>query len=224
LKRAAAPVSIEALLARARVLTGRTVGEVAATVGARLPASTTHGKGFVGTLAEAALGATAGSKSEPDFQALGVELKTIPLDATGTPRESTFVCSVPLAEIAELEFTESPLWKKLERVLFVPVEAEGPLEARRFGASFLFEPTEDERQALRADWDLLAGLLATGDVESIDATLGEAVQIRPKGRSSADRTLVALGDEGLAATPPMGFYLRARFTALVVRARLGLVG
>jgi DNA mismatch repair protein MutH len=222
LRRAPAPTSIEALLERARGLTGGTVGEVAATLGASLPPSTTQGKGFVGTLVEAALGATAGSKSEPDFQDLGVELKTIPLDAAGAPRESTFVCSVPLTTIAEVELDESPLWHKLRRVLFVPIEADGPLEARRFGASFLFEPTDEERRALRADWDLLAGLLATGDVESIDATLGDVLQIRPKGRNAADRTWVALGDDGIEATPPMGFYLRARFMAGVVRSRLGL--
>jgi DNA mismatch repair protein MutH len=222
LRRASAPASIEALLERARELTGRTVAELATTLGASLPRSTTHGKGFVGTLAEAALGTTAGSKSEPDFLDLGVELKTIPLDAAGTPRESTFVCSVPLAEIAVIEFSDSPVWKKLRRVLFVPVEADGPLGARRFGASFLFKPTEEERLALRADWDLLAGLLAVGNVESIDATLGDVLQIRPKGRNAADRTLVALGDAGLAPTPPMGFYLRARFTAGVVRSRLAL--
>lgn len=222
MRRASPPSSVDELLERARALTGRTVAEVAESLGARLPPSTTHGKGFVGTLAEAALGATAGSKSAPDFESLGVELKTIPLGADGRPRESTFVCTVPLAAIAEVEFSESPLWTKLRRVLFVPIEADGSLGARRFGASFLFEPTEDERRALKEDWDLLAGLLSVGDVESVDASLGEVVQIRPKGRSAADRTLVALGDGGLEATPPMGFYLRARFTAVVVETRLGL--
>jgi DNA mismatch repair protein MutH len=224
LRRAAPPASVETLLESAHSLTGRTIGELATALDARLPASTTQGKGFVGTLAEAALGATAGSKSEPDFQALGVELKTIPLDAAGVPRESTFVCSVPLATIAEVEFDDSPLWHKLRRVLFLPVEADGPLAERRFGVSFLFEPTIEERRALRADWDLLAGLLATGDVESIDATRGDVMQIRPKGRNAADRTWAALGDDGIRATPPMGFYLRARFMAGVVRSRLGLSG
>lgn len=222
MRRAPPPSSLDELLARAKDLAGRRVADLAAQLGAGLPSSTTHGKGFVGALVEAALGTTAGSKSEPDFVELGVELKTIPLDPTGAPRESTFVCTVPLAEIAELEFEESPLWKKLARVLFVPVEADGPLGERRFGASFLFEPTADERAALRRDWDLLAGLLSTGAVDSIDASLGEVVQIRPKGRNASDRVLVALGDEGLEETRPMGFYLRARFTGVVVRTRLGL--
>src|SRR5690606_12913861 len=149
LRRAPPPSSFDELLARAKDLAGRRVADLAAQLGAGLPSSTTHGKGFVGALVEAALGTTAGSKSEPDFVELGVELKTIPLDPSGAPRESTFVCTVPLAEISELEFEESPLWKKLARVLFVPVEADGPLGERRFGASFLFEPTADERAALR---------------------------------------------------------------------------
>ena len=222
MKRVAPPESLDVLLARARALTGRAVAEVALEHDAPLPASTTHGKGFVGVLAEAALGASAGSKSAPDFEALGVELKTIPLDPSGAPRESTFVCAVPLAQIAEIEFEESSLWQKLRRVLFVPVEADGPLGLRRFGASFVFEPTDAEARALRADWDLLAGILSTGDVDRIDASLGEVVQIRPKGRNAADRTLAVLGDAGLCETRPMGFYLRARFTAGVVRSRLAL--
>ena len=42
------------------------------------------------------LGASAGSKPEQDFAALGVELKTIPVDSLGRPLETTFVCVAPL--------------------------------------------------------------------------------------------------------------------------------
>jgi DNA mismatch repair protein MutH len=38
-------------------------------------------KGWIGILLELWLGASAGSKPEQDFAALGVELKTIPIDS-----------------------------------------------------------------------------------------------------------------------------------------------
>lgn len=47
-------------------------------------------------LLELYLGAMAGSKPEQDFPELGIELKTIPVDAAGKPLETTFVCVAPL--------------------------------------------------------------------------------------------------------------------------------
>lgn len=76
------------LLARARALRGRPVEP-----------SGLHRKGKTGELVERALGAHGGSTATWDFPDLGVELKTIPVDArTAMPRESTFVCTVSLAD------------------------------------------------------------------------------------------------------------------------------
>ena len=104
-------------------------------------------KGIAGQILEKALGATAGSRAEPDFVALGIELKTIPLDATGKPKESTFVCSISLSAMADTEWEQSTVLKKLSKVLFVPVEAasETPLRDRRVGpcVPLVAHPTRD---------------------------------------------------------------------------------
>jgi len=94
------------LLARASVLAGATLGELAPRVGLTAPPDLRHAKGFVGQLLERVLGASAGSLSQPDFPALGVELKSLPVNARGRPCESTFVCHIPLTEIGSVEWDE----------------------------------------------------------------------------------------------------------------------
>ena len=89
------------LLARAEQLAGRTLGQLAGDLGAEVPPDLRHAKGWVGQLIERALGATAGSRAEPDFQHLGVELKTLPVDRRGRPLETTFVCTIALSEVGE---------------------------------------------------------------------------------------------------------------------------
>ncbi len=61
-------------------LAGYSLGELAA-LGIPIPRDLKRDKGWIGILLEIWLGASAGSKPEQDFAALGVELKTIPVDS-----------------------------------------------------------------------------------------------------------------------------------------------
>lgn len=213
------PASERELLDRARDLAGRTLGEIAAGLEVPVPSEPRRGKGFAGALAERALGADAGTSARPDFVRLGIELKTVPVRPDGRPAESTFVCTVPLEAIAELEWEDSPVCAKLARVLFLPIESDRalPLAARRVGAPFLWSPGADEDAGLRADWDELAGLLGSGHVERVTAHLGRFLQVRPKAATSRVRGRAPEAGGAWVATVPRGFYLRARFTAQILR-------
>ncbi|MEM8607833.1 MAG: DNA mismatch repair endonuclease MutH [Myxococcota bacterium] len=215
------PRSIEELIGRARALSGFTVGEVASTLGVDVPNHGRHAKGLAGQVIERALGATAGSRAEPDFQRLGVELKTIPLDPRGKPKESTFVCSISLSSMVETDWEKSVTFQKLKTVLFVPVEAASktPLRDRRLGRAYLWRPTESETAALRNDWEHLAALIARGDVALITGHLGEVLQVRPKAASGRSRRRAPDEDGAVQWTMPRGFYLRPSFTMQVL-ARL----
>lgn len=214
------PASEAELFARARALSGRTVGELAAELGRRLPPSTTLGKGFVGNLVELALGAESGSRAEPDFPRFGIELKTLPLDARGRPLESTFVASIPLTDLATLDFEASPIGHKLARILFVPVEGRPiALVDRRFGAPLDWTPNRDEREALERDYELLALRIARGELDLLTAREGEVMQVRPKARLGGDRTLTFDAEGSASSQQPRGIYLRIRFTEAIV-ARL----
>jgi DNA mismatch repair protein MutH len=199
-------------------LAGRRLGVVAGELGIECPSDLRHAKGFPGGLVERALGATAASRSLPDFVALGIELKTLPVDARGHPVESTFVCTIPLTEIADLEWEESPVWRKLRRVLWVPIDGDRRLlpRERRIGEPLLWSPSPEEALDLKHDWDELAGMIGRGDVEVITGHLGRWLQVRPKAADSRARRRGTDRDGAVFDALPRGFYLRAAFTRRVI--------
>ena len=77
------PQTLEQLLSQAQSIAGLTFGELADELNIPIPPDLKRDKGWVGTLLERALGATAGSKAEQDFSHLGVELKTLPIKCGG---------------------------------------------------------------------------------------------------------------------------------------------
>lgn len=211
------------LLARAHALGGCTIAAVAADCQAMVPADLRANKGWVGELVERALGARGGSRPEPDFAELGIELKTIPLNADGRPRESTHVCAINLGALPGQRWETSLVQRKLAHVLWMPIEANSALgfAERRFGRAWLWQPTPAQEQVLRADWEEHMELMATGRYDLLDARLGTYLQVRPK--AAHGRALTAAGDlEGApSATLPRGFYLRPAFTRMLVEAALG---
>lgn len=92
------PQTLEQLLSQAQSIAGLTFGELADELHIPVPIDLKRDKGWVGMLLERALGATAGSKAEQDFSHLGVELKTLPINAEGYPLETTFVSLAPLVQ------------------------------------------------------------------------------------------------------------------------------
>lgn len=218
---ASEPQSEEELLARAWNVAGLTLGELGAQMGIEVPDEGVRGKGVAGQILEKALGASAGSRAEPDFVGLRIELKTIPLDASGRPKESTFVASISLSAMADTDWEESVVLKKLAKVLFVPVEAASatPLRDRRIGRAYVWKPNDNEQRLLRGDWELLAEMIAAGDVERITGHLGEVLQVRPKAAHGRARRRAPDEEGAVQWTMPRGFYLRPAFTGAVL-ARL----
>lgn len=208
------------LLAQAQRLAGYTLGELAELAGMPTPRDLKRDKGWIGVLLERWLGASAGSKPEQDFAALGVELKTIPIDPLGGPLETTFVCVAPLTGNTGVVWETSHVRHKLKRVLWVPVEGSRtiPLAERRVGSPLLWSPDADEEQQLRQDWEELMDLIVLGQVTRITARHGEVLQLRPKASNSKALT-EAIGEHGEPIlTLPRGFYLKKNFTrALLAR-------
>ncbi|HTT07743.1 MAG TPA: DNA mismatch repair endonuclease MutH [Gammaproteobacteria bacterium] len=211
-----APPSSEAeLLSRARSLAGRTLGEIAAQMHVTLPANLLRHKGVIGESIERALGASGGSRPEPDLPALGIEIKTIPVDANGKPRESTYLCVVPHGDQHSLSWRDSLVYRKLARVLWVPIESAHGVELkdRRVGQAILWSPTAEEEQQLRTDWEELMEQLALGQTDSVRGVQGTWLQIRPKAAHGRARTAGHDAEGAPTATLPRGFYLRATFTS-----------
>ncbi|EEC8988089.1 DNA mismatch repair endonuclease MutH [Escherichia coli] len=212
------PETEEQLLAQAQQLSGYTLGELAALAGLITPENLKRDKGWIGVLLEIWLGASAGSKPEQDFAALGVELKTIPVDSLGRPLETTFVCVAPLTGNSGVTWETSHVRHKLKRVLWIPVEGERsiPLAQRRVGSPLLWSPNEEEDRQLREDWEELMDMIVLGQVERITARHGEYLQIRPKA-ANAKALTEAIGARGeRILTLPRGFYLKKNFTSALL--------
>ena len=99
------PTSETELLSRCQRIAGLSLGQLAAELGVDVPENLLKAKGWIGQLLEFTLGSDAGNAPRPDFTALNIELKTLPVNAEGVPQESTFVC------VAELLNTAGQTWE-----------------------------------------------------------------------------------------------------------------
>lgn len=213
------PESEAELMRRCRALAGKSLGQVAAELNIAVPGSRSRAKGWAGQLIERYLGASAASQPEPDFQALGIELKTIPVNRRGRAKESTFVCMTPMTASAGLRWSDSTVRHKLSRVLWVPIEADPailPINSR-VGNAFLWSPSAEQARVLEQDWHELIEMVCFGEFDRISAKHGEYLQVRPKAANSASLARATLPDGETGLTLPRGFYLRTRFTNILLK-------
>src|SRR3954451_9139053 len=145
---------LDALLAHARALVGVELAELADALGLPVPAGRVRTKGWSGQIIEHELGVAVGGARGPDFAALGVELKTVPVAADLTPIESTAVCQIDPVAIAAESWESSYVRAKLARVLFVALEVAATVGERRVTAVCLWSPSPDDQRRLRADFEL----------------------------------------------------------------------
>ena len=219
-----APASLDELQSRSLALAGLTLGQIAAELGVAIPANLQKDKGWVGQLLEQALGASAGSKAEPDFPHLAVELKTLPIDQFGKPLESTYVCVAPLTGVTGLRWHESWVCQKLQHVLWVPILAERqiPLAERMIATPFLWQPDHSQMRLLQQDWEELMEQITLGGIDSIRGAQGKVLQLRPKAANSKVLTDAVGANGEPIRTLPRGFYLKASFTADILRQQFQL--
>ena len=180
---------LAALLAHARALVGTELGEIADGLGLPVPHGQVRTKGWPGQILERELGVEAGGVRGPDFAALGIELKTVPVDTDLTPRESTAVCQIDPIAIAAESWETSYVRDKLRRVLFVALEVppdDDSVGARRVAAVRLWSPDAVDERALRADFELFVrGYFRRGRTSEITGHLGQVHAGAPQGQERA---------------------------------------
>ena len=203
-------------------MAGFTLGEIAQQAGIKIPKDLKREKGWIGLLLEHVLGASAGSRPEPDFPNLGIELKSLPIDRTGKPLETTFVCVAPLTGLTGASWQTSHIRNKLSRVLWVPVISERsiPIPKRLVGTPFLWSPSPEEEQLMAMDWQELTDMIVLGEVEQISGKHGQVLQLRPKAANSKARTQAFDRNGKPFKTLPRGFYLKIPFTQMLLHKHL----
>lgn len=208
------PETEEELMQGCKEIEGLSFLQLAMRLQLPLPLQLGQRKGWVGQALELALGSSAGNQASPDFPLLGIELKTLPIASSGNPTESTFITSIPLLTIHQQEWKSSSCYAKLRRVLWIPVEGdrEIPYVHRRIGQGFLWSPHPEQEKVLAEDWNYLTLQISTGQLETLDATAGDYLQIRPKAAHGKSLCYAYDAQGNKVQTLPRGFYLRANFT------------
>jgi len=216
------PSSEQELLARAQDLAGLTLGEIAQKAGINIPKDLKRNKGWIGLLFEHVLGASAGSRPEPDFPQLGIELKSLPINEHAKPLETTFVSVAPLTGLTGITWQTCYVRKKLAKVLWVPVitPKDGPLADRLVGSPFLWSPNNEEESLLAQDWQELTDMIVLGEVENIHGKHGQVMQLRPKAANSKVKTQAFDKNGKPFMTLPRGFYLKINFTQALLHRYL----
>jgi DNA mismatch repair protein MutH len=213
--------SLGTLLRHARALVGQSLAELADGLGLGVPVGHVRTKGWSGQIIERELGAGDGGERGPDFAALGVELKTVPVTEALIPLESTAVCHIDPIAIAAESWASSYARRKLERVLFVALAVRDratPVADRRVAAVTLWSPSPAEDAVLGADFQFFVErFFRCGRAAEITGHHGEALQVRPKGRNAAD-VRRAYGPDGQPIRlGKCGFYLRPGFVGRILR-------
>ena len=213
-------MDLDALLAHARALVGVELGALADSLGLPVPVGNVRTKGWSGQVIEQELGVVVGGTRGPDFEALGIELKTVPVTPALAPLESTAVCQIDPIAIAGESWETSYVRAKLARVLFVALEVPPGARSvgdRRVTAVRLWSPAPDEEAALRADFELFVrDFFRRGRAAEITGHLGAALQVRPKGRDATDMRAAYDAAGKPTRIGKSGFYLRPGFVARIL--------
>ena len=151
-----------------------------------------------------------------------MELKTIPISANGIPRESTYVCTVPLNGQSEVHWENSNVKRKLNRVLWIPIVSPvgGTIANRTITQPLLWSPTPEQEETLQTDWEEFMDQIVIGEINNITAHMGTWLQIRPKAANARSRRLGVEESGRLVPMLPRGFYLRTQFTKYLLRRHL----
>lgn len=212
------PATVDILMQRAQRLAGKTIGQIANELGYEVPQTLRKKKGWQGQFIEQCLGADSGSLSQPDFVHLGIELKTLPIDYQGKVLESTYVCVLNLNNQQLSQWQDSPVFHKLQHVLWVPIARQPQQSVMEYtiATPFLWRPNDVQLSLLHQDWEAAMELVSLGQVDKLNAKNGEVLQVRPKAANSRALTHAYDREGNQIETLPRGFYLRSKFTQQVL--------
>ena len=156
--------TIDSVIARAKELIGRTLAEEYP----EIEISVSKSKGHLGELIEEHhFGLEINNESRPDFENLGVELKTSPLRKTTkgklSAKERISLGMIDYFQIVEERFHTSGFWKKNEQLLIMfYIHTAKPVIHRRFHLADLWHFSKSDLIIIEQDWNYIKTKVAYG--------------------------------------------------------------
>lgn len=207
------------LLKFLKYLNNFTLGDIAFRLSIALPNNLRKNKGFIGKLIENFLGLRVNNKVQQDVPNLGVELKIISLVDRYTPSGNISICSVPLIKNTGLTWKYSYFYKKIKKILWVPIlkDNSGFIKNYKIIYPFLWTPSYKDLKILRQDWEECMDLVVLGQVENIHSKFGQFLQvsIKSKNKRTCTKGIGKFGE--VILTNPRSFYFRKNFISSILK-------
>lgn len=187
------------ILARARAMVGRSLGELAARP-ARRVVSARETRGTVGAIVERYFGIEANSDAAPDFTGAAIELKTVPLirrSSGWTVKERTFVTRIDYGRLAGEEWPTASIRPKLDSILLVFYEWQADTDIYEFRVVdiVLWHPASELMPVLEGDWTVVREKVRAGRAGDISESDGLMLAAATKAADGMARTTQPFSNE-----------------------------
>jgi DNA mismatch repair endonuclease MutH len=176
---------VDELLRRAEDLVGLTIRQVAS----RFRLEPGLGKDRVASVMRRALGLRP-RRLPSSLEALGLELKTVPLGPSAEPHEAMSFSAFDPRELAGEAWEDSDLCARLQNLLLVPIYRQvrkSDLLEQRVCRPFRWAPDREQLRGIRGEWERYRGLMASGKAKRLPPESDTRfIHVRPHGRNAAD--------------------------------------
>lgn len=175
----------EEILARAALMTGKTLGELAG-AGTASIVSSAHTKSAAGAIVEAWFGIPPNPIAAADFPGAGIELKTVPLSGSGTGqtvKERTVLAMVDYDTLPTETWETAAVRHKLDQILLVYYEWAAGVDIHDFRVVLVTLWSPDERQLafMELDWLAVKRKVVNGEAHLISEGDGLILGAATKG-------------------------------------------
>jgi DNA mismatch repair protein MutH len=150
-------------------------------------------KGAVGRIYEGAFGIPANSIAGPDFPGAGIELKSVPILLVGGEARAKERISISMIDFAALPtqtWETAVVRKKLDHMLmiFYGWEPLQPIARFKTLAAGIWTPDESSLKTIRADWERIRALAASGKRDQVSESLSSILGAATKGPGHGSRS------------------------------------
>ena len=171
--------------ARAASLVGMRLLDLQPTLAPMVPSSAAT-KGVVGRIYEACFDIPQNSRPGPDFEGAAIELKSVPILFAGSEARAKERISVGMIDFEGLAletWDTAHARHKLERLLliFYRWEPFRPIASFQTLAAGIWSPDAESWSGMRADWELICGLVVGGRRQEVSESLTRLLGAATKG-------------------------------------------
>lgn len=176
----------DAVLRRLKTYEGKTLAQVAKTLGVPL----SRAKSGAAVLVRRAIGVLDDKASIEEFKERGIQIKIVPISPSGRPYEAMSFPKFNHMEVWKEEWEESDLLQQLDRMLIVPLirsERRTAKEKQVWGRAFFWSPTADQLNGIECEWRDYGRRIQAGEANKLPGSSEtKYIHVRPHARDSRD--------------------------------------